>query len=107
MSLDDIQYHRQVAFDALEANYENVLFASDREYAMKGFNHTVQLALELLPESDHPTVYEIQSQLQSDIAEITTGDGGDGTGGGCNYKWYLLLLATIAIAMYCYKYKWT
>lgn len=69
--LTDVSYQRQVAFDALESNYENVILSVDSNFeeSYRGFQETVALAIELLPAADHKTVVEIQEQLDAELLE--------------------------------------
>jgi len=111
--LIDPSYHRQVAFDALESNYENVIASMDSafEEAYQNFRETVVLAQELLPESDHATVMEIGQQLDQELLEhgITPPATGGNTVVNNSNEWgasYYVLGAMIILAIIVAVYKW-
>ena len=113
----DLDLCQQTAFQALEANYENVLQTltdgGDVETAYNNFVITVNLALELLPDPQHATIREIQTYLDTELAEQgyktpAAGDGDDATTtkrAWTNKCYWLVALIIFIVILACY-YKW-
>lgn len=67
------QSDKEIAYEALENNYENVIQTIENsgniEEAYNEFLKTVDLALELLPESEHFKVKDIEKNLNDDMKD--------------------------------------